>query len=888
METRMGLGLIPRIAGWGLLIGALGVARGAPPNGFIDEQVLGGIDSPSGFKFSPDGRLFFSERVLGALRTATYDAGLDQWIVDAQPYATFDVPVDENGMPTAHRSSGLRDFAFDPDFATNGYIYVFYMKHNPRHNRLVRVQQGPLDERRALPGETLLMEFPFNSTASSGSHNGGAVDFGSDGTLYIATGDGWNGGANVQSLGTYTGKVYRINPDGTIPTDNPFYNQATGALRAIYCLGLRNPFSMTYNSATGTLYVNEANGPSKTNVLRVEAGANFGHQGFNGIGVERGAWHNTSISGGNADKLITGGAWYDGSSGTLPPEYDGRLFVCHWGSNGSPTGVINTVRSETDLTTERFADDVIKPVNIRIGPDGDLYYMYTTYQTFNGRVHRIRFTGASSVSAPRFAPMAGSYLESVTVTLSATTPDAVIRYTLDGSPPTEQSALYVAPIMLTESTTIRARGYAPDLAPSPIVEAFYAICADATCNQPPIANAGADRTVVVGEQAYLSGTASVDPDTDELLLVDGWRQVTGTPVALLNDDETVAYFTPTETGRYTFEYELADELSVSKDTVTLFVVPCLDRLDDGPIVAWRFDEGAGPIALDTARGSHHGTFDGPVWADGRTPDAKFAAAFDGIDDVIDLGFLDIDSEALTLSAWVQFDDFEQMDGRILSKASGVADDDHWWMLSTLAAGGDHVLRFRLKTTNGGTTTLIADRALSTGTWTHVAATYDGAAMRIWQDGILVGVTAKSGRVATDPVVPAAIGNQPERNRPLDGRVDDVLIFDRSLSDTEIEWLAAFYRPFDVDRNGMVDADDRTAFLLDPVDLDGDGLADANDAACLAGFLVCGVDYLAHVECTAGPDNPLDNACAGRDLDGDGDSDLRDAAILQRLAGRPCP
>ncbi len=861
----------------------------ALPEGFVDDQMIGNIDSPSGFKFSPDGRLFFSERVKGALRTANYDSGNDQWVVDPQPYATFDIPVDGGGEPLAHRSSGLRDFAFDPDFTSNGHVYAFYMKHNPRHNRVVRIVQDPVQPNQALPGETLLIELPFNSTASSGSHNGGAIDFGADGKLYIATGDGWNGGDNVQSLAAYTGKLYRINSDGTIPTDNPFYAQAAGPLRGIYCLGLRNPYSMTFNAQSGNLYINEANGPNKTNILQVEAGANFGHQGYGGIGVERGAWVNTTISGSSADTLITGGDWYDGSLGTLPPEYNGRLFVCHWGSNASPTGVINTVQSELDLTTERFATDIIKPVNLRIGPEGDIYYMYTTYQTFNGRIHRIQYTGAQSVAAPILAPPAGSYENSVSISMTTTTPDADIRYTLDGSPPTITNTLYDQPLVLTQSRTVRARGFADKFAPSIITEAFYFICPDASCNQPPVANAGVDRTVVMGEQAYVSGSASNDPDTDELLLIDGWQQVGGTPVTLLNSDETVAYFTPTETGWYTFEYTIADEVSTVSDTVDVFVVPCMDEFTNGLIAAWRFNQGAGMLALDTASGSHHGVFDGANWDNGRTSDAKFAASFDGVDDVIDLGFFDIDSNELTISAWVRFDDFDQMDGRIISKASGVLDNEHIWMLSSIASGGDHVLRFRLQTVGGSTTTLIASSgALDPGVWTHVAGTYDGTQMHVWHDGVQVGSTGKTGNVATDPVVAAAIGNQPARNRPFDGLIDDVLIFDRALSLDEIQSLASFYRLFDIDENGVVDAADLDAFALNPIDLDASGIVDSEDEACLSAFVGCGVIPQDYVECTSGSMVTLVGDCVGRDLDQDEDVDLQDFWLLQQRFGQPCP
>ena len=76
------------------------------------------------------------------------------------------------------------------------------------------------------------------------------MHFGPDGKLYVAVGENANG-ANAQTLGNRLGKILRINPDGSIPTDNPFYSQATGDNRAIWALGLRNPFTFAFQPGTG-------------------------------------------------------------------------------------------------------------------------------------------------------------------------------------------------------------------------------------------------------------------------------------------------------------------------------------------------------------------------------------------------------------------------------------------------------------------------------------------------------------------------------------------------------------------------------------------------------------------------------------------------------------
>src|SRR5690606_29293667 len=90
-------------------------------------------------------------------------------------------------------------------------------------------------------------------------HNGGAMHFGPDGKLYVAIGDNKGGptGIYAQDLTNLHGKILRINPDGSIPTDNPFYGTLAGNNRAIYAYGFRNPFTFAFQPGTGRLYAND-------------------------------------------------------------------------------------------------------------------------------------------------------------------------------------------------------------------------------------------------------------------------------------------------------------------------------------------------------------------------------------------------------------------------------------------------------------------------------------------------------------------------------------------------------------------------------------------------------------------------------------------------------
>lgn len=774
---------------------------GALPDGFTRSTILEGLDSPASFDFAPDGRIFVTERVRGHLRVATETApGSGQWQVDPQPYATFDVPT-SGGVPSAHRSSGVRGFAFDPDFDSNGYVYVFYMKDNPRQNRVVRIRQDPADPSRALPGETLLLELPFNASGASGSHNGGALRFGPDGMLYITTGDGWSGGDPVQSLDTFTGKLLRIHPDGTIPTDNPFYQVATGDHRAIYALGLRNPYTLSFSPANGWLVIGEANGPNKADLLRVQPGANYRHQGYGGIGTSTGRWTDVSSAG---SKLVTGGAWYP-SGGPFPARYHGAYFVCLWGTNGAnggPPGQLSYVRSASDTTVERFQGSVgtfdgagtrLKPVHLRVGPDGALYYLLTSYMTGAGSIERVTHGGAPQVAAPVLLPAGGTFGAPLVVRMRCATPGAVIRYTTDGTEPTPTSTPTRGRLRVAADTNLRARAFLGGQA-SPVTSADYAIGTQP--NLAPVVNAGPDRIVEVGTPQVLNGAASFDPDGSDLNLSESWVQVSGPQVAIGNSDEMAAYFLPTEVGRYRFRLTLTDGVDAASDEVLIHVAPCVNDVTDGLVAAWPLDEASGTRTVDSASGLWNGTLQGGAGR-ARGPAGSAAAVdLDGVDDLIEVGGLDVSGTAMTITAWIQADDFGVRDARIVSKASGVMEQDHHWMLSTVGSGADTLLRLRLRT-GGATRTLRASSgALVPGRWHFVAATYDGAAARLYLDGLPVGSMAQSGPIATSPAVPVAIGNQPQGGRPFDGRVDDVRIYSRALSPTELLSVSALAHRLD--------------------------------------------------------------------------------------------
>ncbi len=211
------------------------------PTGFSETMVSSGLSNPTAMDFAPDGRLFVCLKD-GQLRV------IKNGLLLSTPFVTL--TVDSAG------ERGLLGIAFDPSFATNNIVYVYYtVPGSPSHNRLSRFTAS--GDVAAGGSEVALLNLDNLSTATN--HNGGAIHFGSDGKLYIAVGENANP-ANSQTLTNLLGKVLRINSDGTIPSDNPFFN-TPGARKEIWALGLRNPFTFAFQPGTARMFINDVSQP---------------------------------------------------------------------------------------------------------------------------------------------------------------------------------------------------------------------------------------------------------------------------------------------------------------------------------------------------------------------------------------------------------------------------------------------------------------------------------------------------------------------------------------------------------------------------------------------------------------------------------------------------
>ena len=359
----------------------LAVALAAPsqgatlPTGFAETQVATGLAAPTAMTFSPDGRLFVTEQG-GRLRVIKNGALL------ATPFLTVNV--------NSAGERGLLGVAFDPNFAFNQFVYVYYTTAStPIHNRVSRFTA--MGDVAAAGSEVVILELENLSSATN--HNGGAIHFGPDGTLFIAVGENANG-ANSQTLNNRLGKILRLHPDGAIPTSNPFFNTATGANRAIWALGLRNPFTFAFQPGSSRMFINDVGQNTWEEINDGIAGSNYGWPDTEGATTDPrfrspifSYGHGTSSTTGCA---ISGAAFYNPTTLRFPSDYTGDYFFTDFCS-----GWIRRLDPANGNTVTGFATGIASPVDLAVASDGSLYYLA---RGSGGAVFRVAYTASQAPS----------------------------------------------------------------------------------------------------------------------------------------------------------------------------------------------------------------------------------------------------------------------------------------------------------------------------------------------------------------------------------------------------------------------------------------------------------------------------------------------------------
>jgi glucose/arabinose dehydrogenase len=359
-----------------LILGSFQVRAATLPAGFSETQFGSNVGtSPTAMAFAPDGRLFVCLQG-GQVRVIKNGTLL------AAPFVSLSV--------NSVGERGLLGVAFDPNFSLNQFVYLYYTTStSPIHNRISRfTANGDV----ALAGsETVLMDL---ENLSATNHNGGALHFGPDGKLYAGVGENAVS-ANSQTLSNRLGKILRINSDGTIPTDNPFFGTATGVNRAIWALGLRNPYTFGFQPGTGRMFINDVGQNAWEEINDGIAGSNYGWSTCEGACLTPNAnfrdplfqyGHGTGSTTGCA---IVGAAFYNPPVNQFPASYIGKYFFADLCS-----GWIR-VFDPAAGTASGFAAGIGTPVDLQVGPDGCLYYLA---QDNGGQVFRISATAGQPLN----------------------------------------------------------------------------------------------------------------------------------------------------------------------------------------------------------------------------------------------------------------------------------------------------------------------------------------------------------------------------------------------------------------------------------------------------------------------------------------------------------
>jgi glucose/arabinose dehydrogenase len=383
-----------------LAAGPTGLASAATlPSGFTEAGLTGTLSNPTAMTMAPDGRLFVCLQG-GSLRVVKNGALL------TTPFLTLS--VDSSG------ERGLLGVAIDPDFATNSFIYVYYTTStSPVHNRISRfTANGDV----AVPGSGVVI-MDLENLSSATNHNGGAIHFGPDGKLYVAVGENANA-PNSQTLANRLGKILRLNPDGSIPTDNPFFNVATGVNRSIWALGLRNPFTFTFQRGSGRMFINDVGQSTWEEIDEGIAGANYGWPTTEGPTTDPdfvSPLFSYPHSGGSITGCaITGGAFYNPVTATFPSAYVGKYFLVDFCS-----GWIKRFDPASGAVAD-FASGIVSPVDLLVSDAGDLYYLAR-----NAGLFRVRYTANQTpaiTSHPQNRTVTEGGSASFTVAASGTAP----------------------------------------------------------------------------------------------------------------------------------------------------------------------------------------------------------------------------------------------------------------------------------------------------------------------------------------------------------------------------------------------------------------------------------------------------------------------------------
>ena len=865
---------VPNLSDYSNVATATTQGGGGGGPGFANDTVVQNLNLVTCMVFLPDGKMLMGQ-INGTIKLVQKGA------IDADP-----TPFNVIANAVAQGDAGLHDITLDPNFSTNNYYYVFYAhalgaSYRDRVSRFTAAAGW----NSTVPGsEVVLWEDDVQNTDS---HHGATVAFGPDGKLYISIGD--NGQASdPQSLTSYHGKILRINPDGSIPADNPFIDGQGGNKDEIWAYGFRNPYRFSFDSVTGNLYEGDVGGNNQQTSIEelnlVVRGADYGWplcEGPCGIAGMTGPIYWYQHPGTHA--AIMGGFVYRGSA--YPSEYRGNYFFADYAqkfvkrltlnpSGTAVTGVFNFEPANGAAGDPSVGD----PVQLRMGPDGALYYLDLSFNeqagSFNaGTLRRMRYLGAGNqppVVVANATPLQGPS-PPLDVSFSSTgtyDPDGgTLSFSWDfgdGSISTEASPVH----------TYSARGqYQATLTVSDGADsAFKSI--SIVVGDPPtaviqspangLAFKAGDHILIQGDGKDFQG----NPLPDSALswtVVFRHEQHVHPGIGPIVGVRSFTFDIPTSghdfSGNTRYEVILTvtdpdgvqrtssvtiypDKVNLNVDTLPSGLTVMLDGISNstpfvidslkgfvhtlaapdqakgstgytfvswsdsgaqghdittpeqptsyiatfsgtplptpaGLVAAYSFDQGSGTTVPDASGTNNTGTLAGATW----TTSGKYggALAFSGTNQRVNIpnaASLQL-SSAMTLEAWVNPSTISNVWRDVVFKGN-----DNYFLMATTGpahagtpAGGAIV--------NGAHAEAFGTTTLTTGTFTHLAATYDGATLKLYVGGNLVGSKAATGAIMTS-TNQLQIGGDSIYGQYFAGVIDEVRVYNTALTQAQIQ------------------------------------------------------------------------------------------------------
>ncbi|MEX2246813.1 MAG: PQQ-dependent sugar dehydrogenase [Dehalococcoidia bacterium] len=402
--------------------------------GFVQEPVVTALQFPTAFAFAPDGRIFITEKN-GKVRIFKDGTLLPTAFYTVSPINTF-------------ADRGLLGIALDPNFASNGFVYLAYSYENnpsdadgPKTNQVIRVTANGdvattdpkvvlLGTQAGTPQKPSCADWPGSDCIPVDhlSHAIGNLRFGADGMLYVVTGDGSSySGVDARALGAQDldllrGKVLRVNPaNGQGLMDNPFYNGSLTANRSkVWAYGLRNGFRFTFRPGTNTIYLGDVGWDNWEEQNIIIGGDNLGWPCYEGDLQQAGYAAYPQCQ----DLYAAGGVTFGGEVYDHPPgaaavggaftlvngytsQFHNTYFYGDWARNQISILKVDASDQVIPGSVDVFTNAADGPVQLERGPDGDIYYLSIN----TGQLRHIRFVGGNrepvaQASAPVTAGLA--------------------------------------------------------------------------------------------------------------------------------------------------------------------------------------------------------------------------------------------------------------------------------------------------------------------------------------------------------------------------------------------------------------------------------------------------------------------------------------------------